>query len=268
MESFLHANVDRFSGFADCYDAYRPQPPKALVGLLTQLARVEIPELVVDLGCGTGLSTRIWAKRANHVIGIEPNNDMRQQAIQNTLDSPEIVYRDGISTHTGLPDGCADIVVCSQSLHWMEPEPTFAEIARILRVGGVFASCDCDWPPTMDWEAEAAYNIWHQTTREAEKRMGTHETVKRWSKDQHLERIQKSDHFRYVREVLLHNVEYGGAERLVGLALSQGGVETLLKHGLSKEEVGITKLIEDAHRIFGDREIPWYFSYRIRIGVK
>jgi len=45
---------------------------------------------------------------------------------------------------TDLPDGCADIVTCSQSLHWMVPESTFAEVARILRPGGVFATYDYD----------------------------------------------------------------------------------------------------------------------------
>ena len=36
---------------------------------------------------------------------------------------------------TGLDEGSADIVTCSQSLQWMAPEPTLAEIARILRPG-------------------------------------------------------------------------------------------------------------------------------------
>ena len=34
-----------------------------------------------------------------------------------------------------------------QALHWMEPAPTFGEVARLLRPGGVFAALDCDWPP-------------------------------------------------------------------------------------------------------------------------
>ena len=49
----------------------------------------------------------------------------------------------GASTHA---HASADIVTCSQSFHWMEPEPTLAEIARILRPGGVFAAYDYDWP--------------------------------------------------------------------------------------------------------------------------
>src|SRR5690606_15398774 len=112
------------------------------------LAAVERPALVVDVGSGTGLSTRLWAGRADQVIGIEPGDDMRRQAEAQTA-APSVRYQPGYSTATGLPDACADIVTVSQALHWMEPEPTFAEMARILRPGGVFAAFDCDWPPTM-----------------------------------------------------------------------------------------------------------------------
>src|SRR5204862_107174 len=81
-----------------------------------------------------------------------------------------------------LPDGCADVVTCSQSLHWMDPEPTFAEVARILRSGGVFAAYDCDWPPTVHWEAEVAYQ---ETIRRAEaigRERGFFSGVRRWDK--------------------------------------------------------------------------------------
>ena len=142
MASDNTSNIERFSGFADCYDSYRPKPPTIIVDILTQLAAVARPRLVVDLGCGTGLSTRIWSGRAEEVIGIDPNADMLRRAEVNAAEN--VRYQDGLSTRTGLPDGCADIVTCSQSLHWMEPAPTFAEAARILRPGGVFAAYDCD----------------------------------------------------------------------------------------------------------------------------
>ena len=38
------------------------------------------PRLVVDLGSGTGLSTRVWADRADEVVGVEASPEMREQA--------------------------------------------------------------------------------------------------------------------------------------------------------------------------------------------
>src|SRR5262249_10364783 len=148
-------------------------------------------------------------------------------------------YQEGFSTATGLPEGAADIVTCSQSLHWMEPEPTFAEVARILRPGGVFAAYDCDCPPTMNWEAEAAYRKTLFRAEAIGAARGLYAGIRSWEKKEHLERMRSSGRFRHVKEILVHSIETGSAERLVGLCRSQGSVATLLKHGLSEEEIGL-----------------------------
>ncbi|HEX2970924.1 MAG TPA: class I SAM-dependent methyltransferase [Tepidisphaeraceae bacterium] len=271
MASHLNANVARFSGFADCYDAYRPSPPPILLDVLTQLAQVPRPRLIVDLGSGTGISTRLWIGRAEQIIGIEPNADMRHQAELHTTGSPaaqSIRYQEGLSTQTGLHDACADIVTCCQSLHWMEPQPTFREIARILRSGGIFAACDTDWPPTTLWEADAAYSALEQRVDRLEEQVGVFDEVRKWTKSEHLSRMAASGQFRFTKEIVLHSIESGNAERLVGLALSQGGIQSLLKRGLSEDQIGLTEFRTAVHRILGDKPMPWYFSYRVRVGVK
>lgn len=271
MTSHLIANVERFQGFADTYDKYRPQPPLVLIDILTQLAQTAHPRLVVDLGCGTGLSTRIWAGRADAVIGVEPSDDMRRLAEIQTAAMPEakhLRYKAGFSHDTGLADACADIVTCSQALHWMEPEPTFAEVARILRLGGVFAAIDCDWPPTMNWQAEEAYNRFDEQAHKIGEARGFYRDNKRWEKSGHLARMQSSSRFRYVKEIVVHHAETGNAERLVGLALSQGSVAALLKRGMSEEEVGVYAFRAIAQQLLGDQSMAWYFSYRVRLGIK
>jgi len=266
----LSANVERFTGYAGCYDAYRPAPPAVLAEILAQLAQVARPGLVVDLGSGTGLSASYWAERAEAVVGIEPSLDMRRQAEARTT-AGNVRYQEGFSTATGLPDGCADIVTCSQSLHWMEPEPTFAEVARILRPGGVFAAYDCDWPPTVNWEAEAADQEIQETVRRAEAigaERGWYAGVQRWEKKGHLERMRGSNRFHFVKEILVHSIETGNAERLVGLCRSQGSVATLLKHGMTEAEVGLDALRRAAERALGDDTVPWYWSYRVRVALR
>ena len=58
----MSANLERFTGLAAVYDAFRPAPPAVLVKVLTLLAKCERARLVVDIGCGTGLSTRLGAE--------------------------------------------------------------------------------------------------------------------------------------------------------------------------------------------------------------
>jgi ubiquinone/menaquinone biosynthesis C-methylase UbiE len=263
----LRANIDRFSGFAEPYDRYRPTPPAIFLDIVTQLAQAEIPDLVIDLGSGTGLSTRIWSGRARQVIGIEPNSDMRQQAEQHTAD-PAIRYQSGHSTQTQLRDTCADIVTASQAFHWMEPDPTLAEVARILRPGGVFAAIDNDWPPAVHWEVEMAFMACLDRARALRDQYKLAPEVRHWPKDQHLSKIQSSQLFRYAREITLHSIEMGNTERLIGLALSQGGLATVLKAGISEDEAGLTALRETAQRVIGDQPKPWYFSYRVRLGIR
>jgi ubiquinone/menaquinone biosynthesis C-methylase UbiE len=268
MARTLPANAARFSGFADIYDRSRPAVPTVVADILTQLAQVVRPKLVVDLGCGTGLSTRLWAGRAQKVIGIEPNPDMRQQANKTTksLKLIGITYRDGTSTHTGLPDSSADIVTCCQSLHWMEPKATFAEVVRILRPGGVFAACDARLQPVMTWEAMAAFKAFHRKVHGAEKKYG--ELPKRWPHETHLNRVKASRKFRFVMEFAVHGVEFGGAQRLMGLARSMSTVPALLRRGLTEEQIGLTELQEEAQRILGDKRITWYFSHRVTVGIR
>jgi ubiquinone/menaquinone biosynthesis C-methylase UbiE len=263
------ANTERFSGFAELYDIHRPKPPEVIVDLLTQIAAKQHP-VVVDLGSGTGLSTLLWMRVAAEVAGVEPNADMRVQAQRRATESGASTVRfiEGLSTATGLPERYADIVTCSQSLHWMEPNGTFDEVARILRDGGVFAAYDCDWPPTLNAEAEQAYNACRSRAEAIVRSRRLAPEVHQWNKGGHLERIRQSGRFRYVKEVGLHHVENGGAERLVGLALSQGEIATLLKHGIGEDEIGITALRETALHAFGDSIVPWFWTYRLRMGVK
>jgi ubiquinone/menaquinone biosynthesis C-methylase UbiE len=263
------ANVDRFSGFAELYDQHRPRPPELIVDLLTQLAAKPAP-VVVDIGSGSGLSTVIWTNCAAQLVGVEPNADMRAQAERRAAGAgaTDVRFIDGLSTATGLPDRYADIVTCSQSLHWMEPQQTFTEIARILRDGGVFAAYDCDFPPTFNPQAEQAYNECRAKAEAVERAQQIAPNVHQWNKNGHLERMKQSGRFRYVKEVVLHHVESGGAERLVGLALSQGEIASLLRHGISEDEIGITALRVTARRALGDAIVPWYWSYSVRLGVK
>src|SRR6266576_5578516 len=186
------------AGFADRYDQYRPQPPRAVLELLCRFARTDTPKVVVDLGCGTGLSTRAWSGVAHRVIGIEPNPAMLAAAEE----AAGVEYRTAYAQATGLDDGMADIVTCSQSLHWMEAEPTLAEAARILRPGGVFAAYDYDWPPVVDPEVDEAFDAYQGRRAAFRRAHGIQRGGDRWPKHEHLERIRSSGRFGFCREIL------------------------------------------------------------------
>jgi SAM-dependent methyltransferase len=262
-ELIRSSGYDR-AGFAAHYDRFRPKPPGLLLEVLCRYARVERPALVVDLGCGTGLSTRAWSGIAHRVVGIEPNGAMLAAADP----APGVEYREAFAHETGLPADSAEIVTCSQSLHWMDPEPTFAEVARILRPGGVFAAYDYDWPPVVDPEVDAAFFAHRERRREVRRARGIQRGADRWAKDGHLGRMQASGRFRFCREALLYSVVEGDASVLVGFARSIGLPVADLSDDELERELGIAELEAAAQRALGERTVPLHFGYRVRIGVR
>jgi ubiquinone/menaquinone biosynthesis C-methylase UbiE len=252
------------ANFAAHYDRFRPRPPRVLLELLCRYARVERPSLVVDLGCGTGLSSRAWSDMAERVIGIEPNPSMLAVAEP----APNVEYREAFASETGLADESADIVTCSQSLHWMEPEPTFAEAARILRPGGVFAAYDYDWPPVVDPEVDEAYAAYQGRRGELRRKHGVQKGSDIWPKHEHLNRMKGSGHFGFCRELLLHSTEEGKAGRVAGFAYSLGLPAVDVGDEEIDRELRIGELEEVARRVLGSRTVPFLFGYRVRIGVR
>ncbi len=262
----LSKNANRFMGFAELYDNARPRMPLYPVEIITGYLGKR-PKLVADLGCGTGLSSEIWKAYADAVVGVEPSDDMR--AVASAKEGENLTFIKGYAHETGLAEGCADAVVCSQSFHWMEPVVTLTEVNRILRQGGVFATVDCDWPPVGDWQAEEAYLalIDHVSAVE-HANPEFQQSYFRWDKKKHLENIRRSGWFRYCREIVFSNREPCTAERFVGLALSQGGLQGILKR---KPEL-VADQVETFRRrivaLYGNREFTVDFCYRMRVGVK
>lgn len=252
-------------GFAARYDACRPRPPAALGAVLLKLAGTERPELVVDLGSGTGLSTALWAERAREVIGIEPLDEMRRVADE-THRAPNVRFQAGVAQSTGIPSGAVDIVTCAQSLHHMEPEGTLTEVERILRPGGVFAAYDYDVPPVVDRDAEEAFFAFMDRVLALCRHHGIASDQQRWKKEEHVARLEHR--FRYTRELLLHHTEPCPAERWVDFALSIGHVAPVLDLGLSESALGLDSFRRTAERTLGIRGLPWHVSYRVRVAIK
>jgi hypothetical protein len=104
--------------------------------------------------------------------------------------------------------------------------------------------------------------------RELERRHGVEDNMQQWAKSEHLARIRASGRFRYVKEILLHSTGIGTADGLVGFARTLGHVSRMLDLGFSDMELGLDELRRVAERTLGNQGLPWYFSYRIRVGVK
>lgn len=241
--------------FVERYDRLRPRPPVDLIQALAGLAPAQPPALVVDLGSGTGISTTPWSEHAERVIGVEQNRDMLATA----RSAPGVKYRCATAEDTGLADGCADVVTCAQSFHWMEPGPTLTEVARILRPSGVFAAYDYDWPPLLHWEVEEAFLAVIAASGVDPERP---------EKAGHLERFRESGHFRWVREFYAHACVFQDRECIALLPLVFGPVARRLAEGVAEEALGLDRFRSAVERRVPPGGTTLWWSYRVRVAVK
>lgn len=129
--------TDYFTGLASVYSEHRPTYPREAIQWI--LHELPASPRVADIGCGTGISTRLLAETGAQVTGIDPNLDMLNEARSLSCDDPSIEYRTGTGECTGLESDSVDAVVCAQSFHWFDARSALREFHRVLRPGGRLA---------------------------------------------------------------------------------------------------------------------------------
>jgi ubiquinone/menaquinone biosynthesis C-methylase UbiE len=127
----------RFDGAGEVYARHRPSYPDTLVERVLAECSVRAGDPAADVGCGTGILTRLLAARGLDVIGIDPNQDMLAQAREG---GGPARYQSGEAEATGLSAASVAVVTVAQAFHWFDVERALAEFHRILRPGGHVAA--------------------------------------------------------------------------------------------------------------------------------
>lgn len=131
-----HNPTGRFSGLADIYAKSRPSYPDDAIQHIITRCHLTANSVVADIGAGTGISARQLAVQGPVIIGVEPNDDMRTKAEEESLPFENLSFHKGTAEQTGLSDHAVDAIVCAQAFHWFEPTPSLAEFKRILKPHG------------------------------------------------------------------------------------------------------------------------------------
>lgn len=86
---------------------------------------------LVDLGCGSGQSTPLYAQYCEKITGLDPSKEQIRIATQNNKFG-HLVYKVGSGEHIPLPDNSVELVCCAQSVHWLDWRSFFKECRRVL----------------------------------------------------------------------------------------------------------------------------------------
>lgn len=132
-----------YTGAAAHYQATRPDYPNAAADWILQaLPPSREPRLAADVGCGTGIFTRRIAgalAEADRILGVEPNDDMRHQAISASTLHPNIEFIAGSSGALPIGSNSAVLVTAASAAHWFDLPGFYDEVARVLCSDGVIA---------------------------------------------------------------------------------------------------------------------------------
>ena len=126
----LHANrvrAESIGTLAEEYDRLRPTIPPALVDDLVALG----PERVLDVGCGTGKVARALLSRGLSVLGIEFDERMAAVARRHGVEVEVGAFEDWDARGRTF-----DLIVASDSWHWIDPERGWRKVGEVLAPGG------------------------------------------------------------------------------------------------------------------------------------
>ena len=125
-----------FGPAASLYDRVRPTYPAAAVEwALAPLGTGR--RRVADIGAGTGIMTRVIAGLGHDVVAVEPDELMLEQLAAKTPGVETIVDS---AESMPLPPDSLDGAIAAQAYHWFNKAAAHAELARVIRPGGVFAA--------------------------------------------------------------------------------------------------------------------------------
>jgi ubiquinone/menaquinone biosynthesis C-methylase UbiE len=143
MSDGLEESHKVFDRVAEEYDAARPHYPEALYVALEEQSGVRLAGArVVDVGAGTGISTRGLLDRGARVVAVDRSDRMLSRLRARTAcgallaDGNDLPFR----------DGAADLVTYAQSWHWLDPALSLTEAVRVTGPEGAVAG----WWNTVD----------------------------------------------------------------------------------------------------------------------
>jgi predicted TPR repeat methyltransferase len=137
------------------FDQYAPEFNRALLETLNyrgpRVLRDAVREVLkaegrdeqfrraVDLGCGTGLAARAFARSAAEIIGYDLSPGMIEQARQIDL-YDHLAVADMVEALRGETDGSADLIFSADAVVYLSDlAPLLREVSRVLSDDGLFA---------------------------------------------------------------------------------------------------------------------------------
>jgi predicted TPR repeat methyltransferase len=112
---------------------------KAVLSVRSATGQPALFKRAIDLGCGTGLAAAAFARTADRFIGVDLSPRMIERARATSLYA-ELEVADMVQGLRAREGASADLILAADAMVYVaELAPVFAEAARVLAAGGLFA---------------------------------------------------------------------------------------------------------------------------------
>lgn len=125
-----------FDEDAALYERERPSYPLELVGDIISYSGVDRASRILEIGCGTGQATRLFAQNGNPILGLEPGPNLADAARDACRHFPNVKIETVPFEDWQLEPEAFDLAISATAFHWIKPEIGFPKCARALRGDG------------------------------------------------------------------------------------------------------------------------------------
>ncbi|RPI82671.1 MAG: class I SAM-dependent methyltransferase [Chloroflexi bacterium] len=132
-------NRASFDKVAELYDAYRPSYPNELVQFVISTSRLPANGQILEIGCGTGTATRLFAARGYTMVCVEPGANLAALAQKRLKENKKVSFEVSRFEDWHEDNRRFDLVLSAQAFHWVPVEVAYTKSARILEPAGCLA---------------------------------------------------------------------------------------------------------------------------------
>jgi len=148
------------AGEAAKYRLSRPEHPAAIVEAVVAFLREGYTgaalSQALDVGCGSGLSTKNLVPHFPRVLGVDVSSAMVEEA-RSSHPLAGLEFATGSADHLPLPDASVQVVMAGRAIHYFNQEQFFQEVHRVLAPGGVVAYYSVHFPTVLH---EGVNSLW------------------------------------------------------------------------------------------------------------
>lgn len=133
------------------YAKYRPGPPESFYQKLLSEGLGKAGQPILDLGTGTGVLARQFAKQGAIVTGLDiSENQIKMAETLAKKDNLNVSFIVSDGNQINLADQTFDVITANQCWLYFDKSKAIPEVKRLLKSGGIFSTSHLCWLPFED----------------------------------------------------------------------------------------------------------------------